>query len=163
MIFGPFWVILGIRDVTKWVKILEFCIFDFIICFPSPKTFPMLIFRSKQSFYRVFWHFRWFSGHFGSFWVILGIRDVTKGVKILEFWIFDSVSSVFPPKKTYIYTFLDPNNHFFMSYWVLGWFRVISGFDEKLSHTSSLKVRGTWLILLKMRIFFARTSSYRLI
>ena len=36
--------------------------------FSSPKTLPMLIFRSKQSFYRAFWHFSWFSGHFGSFW-----------------------------------------------------------------------------------------------
>ena len=68
VILGPFWVTLEVHDVTRGVKILEFCILDFVIGFLSPKTLPMLIVRSKQSFYRAFWHFRWFLGHFGSFW-----------------------------------------------------------------------------------------------
>ena len=57
VILGPFWVALEVHDVTRGVKILEFCILDFVIGFPSPKTLPMLIVRSKQSFYRAFWHF----------------------------------------------------------------------------------------------------------
>ena len=39
MIFGPFWIFLGIYDVTKGVQILKFSISDIIInCFhPKPK------------------------------------------------------------------------------------------------------------------------------
>ena len=66
--FGTILVRFGGSWRHKRVKILEFWIFGFIIGFPSPKTLPMLIFRSKQSFYRDFWYFRWFSGHFGLFW-----------------------------------------------------------------------------------------------
>ena len=70
MIFGPFWVILWILDVTKGVKILEFRIFDFIIGFPSQKTLPTLISRSKQSFYYVLYVFNW---NFKDFYAFLTI------------------------------------------------------------------------------------------
>ena len=53
VIFGPFWVILGVRDVTKWVKILKVWISDIIIGFSTPNNLPMHIFRPKQSFYHV--------------------------------------------------------------------------------------------------------------
>ena len=51
MIFGPFWVILRVHDVTKVVKILKVSISGFIAGFSSPKNLPMHIFRSKLSFY----------------------------------------------------------------------------------------------------------------
>ena len=69
MIFEQFQAILGVCDVTKGVNIFEFWIFDFFIGFSSPERLLMLIFRCKQSFYWVFWHFysnfrhfRWISG-----------------------------------------------------------------------------------------------------
>ena len=65
LFFGSF---LGVCDITKGVKISKILISDFIIDFPSPKRLLMRIFRSIQTFYQVFWDFRWFSGHFGWFW-----------------------------------------------------------------------------------------------
>ena len=123
MIFGPFWVILGIRDVTKWVKISEFWIFDSNIGFSSPKRLPMYIFRSKQSFYRVFWHFRWFSGHLGSFW---GSVTSHMGSRFSNFG-FLTLSSVFPPTKDCPCTFLDRKNHFIDFSGFLGDFWTILG------------------------------------
>ena len=69
VILGLFWVILGIRDVTKGSRFSNFVFLTLSFVFPPQLHCPCsFFFRSKQSFYRVFWHFRWFSGHFGSFW-----------------------------------------------------------------------------------------------
>ena len=62
---------------------------------PSFQNLPMHNFRSKLSFYWVFWRFRWFSDHFIFF---LGIYDVTKGVQILKFSISDIIINCLYPK-----------------------------------------------------------------
>ena len=123
MILGPFGVAFGVHDVKKGVKILLFWMFDFINGSPPPKRLPMLIFRSKQLFYRVFWHFRWFSGHLGSFW---GSVTSQKGSRFSNFG-FLTLSSVFPPQKDCPCTFSDPKNHFIEFSGFLGDFRTILG------------------------------------
>ena len=70
-VLGDFGTILGPFEGPwhhKMGQDFEIWIFDFIIGFQSPERLPMLNFRSKKSFYRVFWHFWWFSDNFGSFW-----------------------------------------------------------------------------------------------
>ena len=47
----------------------------------------------------------------GPFWLILGVRDVTKGSIFLNFEFLTS-SLVSLPQNTYPWTFLDRNNHF---------------------------------------------------
>ena len=99
MNFGPFWVKLGVSDVTKGVKISKYRNSDIIIGFLAPKNVPIPNLRSKRSFYRVLLCFRWIWGHFGSFWVKLGVSDVTKGVKIYKFRNSDIIIGFLAPKN----------------------------------------------------------------
>jgi hypothetical protein len=49
--FGPFWVILGVFDVTKGVKILKSCFSDIIISFATLKNFTDIKVADEEKIY----------------------------------------------------------------------------------------------------------------
>ena len=75
----------------------------------------------------------------GPFWVVLGVHDVTKGVKIYNFKLL-TLSSVFPPQKDYPCSFLNPNNHFLEFSGILADFRTIFGHFGVRDVTKGVKI-----------------------
>ena len=112
--FGPFW---GSMTSQKGSRFYNLNFLTSSSAFLPQNTQPMHNFRFKQSFYRVFWYFRWFSGHFGSFW---GSVTSQKGSSFSNF-------DFFSPQKDCPYTFLDPKDHFIEFAGLLGDFRTILG------------------------------------
>ena len=114
--FGPFWVQSGHSDVTKGGKILKFGNSDFTIDFLVLKNVPMPIFRSNQSCQCVLW----------CFWSILGRFGYKRGSVTSQresrFYNFEilTLPSAFSSQKTYPCQFLEQNQHFFVSYCILG-------------------------------------------
>ena len=106
--------------------------------FPAPqKTCPCTILDSNNHFIEYFCVL----DDFGTILAHFGVRDVTKGEKILKLWIFDFIIGFPTPKNLPIYIFISKQS----IYWVIFAFKVILGpFWLILGSVSSLKGSRFW-------------------
>ena len=85
MIFGPFWVILRVHDVTKVVKISKVSISGFIAGFSSQKTYPCTFLDPNYHFIEFSGVFITWSDHFLHFFLTTILWEFHKIIGFLVF------------------------------------------------------------------------------